>query len=457
METFRTADNTPVRAVLAGVYETGSDSSQSNAGTNENYISESDFLHSMEELKELASACLMKPVGMLTQQLEHRNTAYYLGQGKLKELKNLIAAQDAGTVILNDTLTPSQLRNIQSELNIRVMDRTALILEIFRSRARTRESKLQVELARLQYIKPRLIGMWEKQNRQGGASGSMSSKGEGETQLEIDRRTIDHRITELRRELKNVERERSTQRSRRRSSRLPYVALVGYTNAGKSTVMNSLVNKFCGDEEKKVFEADMLFATLDTTVRRIDTGNSRDFLLSDTVGFIQKLPTALIEAFHSTLEEVKEADLLLQVVDRSDERYNDHIKATMKTIGELGAGHIPMITVYNKCDLCEESVPYPRKVRDDSIFISAKEDPSLDLLVDAVSEKIFSNFVSAQFLIPYDKGSICSALLENSQLISQEYRADGTFLAVRCHMADAGRYAAYLLNKEILPPKEEEF
>ena len=422
--------------LLAGVWETGT----------REYMSQEDFDHSMDELEELTKACYLQPVGRVTQQLDRIVSATYMGAGKVDELKSYAAALDAEQVVFNDSLSPSQIRNLQEMLGMPVMDRTSLILDIFQRRARSRESRLQVELARLQYLKPRLIGMWETQNRQGGASGSMSSKGEGETQLEIDRRTIDGRLAKLRSELRVVERERNTQRKKRKGMRIPLVAMVGYTNAGKSTIMNAFVDRYTGKnaQERRVFEADMLFATLDTTVRRIETGSNRDFLLSDTVGFIRKLPTSLVEAFKSTLEEMKEADLLLHVVDCSDPYARDMIATTRDTIVELGAGHIPMITVYNKADMCEPAVRYPRRgVQErtasgdlaDSIYISAKDHDSLDMLRDMILEKIYTEYEETEVLIPYDRGDLISFLIKNAQVISMEYPTEGTLMKVRAHGA----------------------
>lgn len=432
------------RVFLVGVWET----------TGGEYSSEDDFRHSMNELYELSCACYMEPVGQAVQQLRKVNSALYVGSGKAEEIRERAGQLEVSWVIFNDTLTPSQIRNLQKVLKKNVMDRTALILEIFEKRARTREAKLQVELAKLQYLKPRLIGMWETQNRQGGASGSMSSKGEGETQLEIDRRTIDHRLAELRKELKVVIRERETQRKKRRNSGVPMAALVGYTNAGKSTIMNALVSRY-SEEEKKVFEADMLFATLDTTVRRIEPGKGKEFLLSDTVGFIHKLPTGLVEAFKSTLEEAGEADLLLQIVDCSDEHCREHIAVTNETLKELGAGHIPMITVYNKADLCDPQVIYPRagmRVRDasnefdDSIYISAKDENSIDMLVETVTDKLFGRYVGVEMLIPYSDGSAVSEILKNAQESNVSYLPEGTLVKARCHFAVAEKFAKYNKN-----------
>lgn len=431
------------KVILAGVYETGRHSS----GSME------DFMHSMEELAELTEACFMEPVTVLMQQMDRANNALYVGPGKLEELKELVMLYGADLVIFNDTLSPAQLKNLQDGLETAVMDRTTLILEIFQTRARTREAKLQVELARLKYLKPRLVGMRKALTRQGGTSGSMSSRGAGEKKLELDRRRIDDRISELSRELKEVEKERVTQRKARQRSRIPLVALVGYTNAGKSTIMNGMVEKYSGRDEKKVFEADMLFATLDTTVRKIDTGGNRSFLLSDTVGFIRKLPTGLVEAFKSTLEEVREADLLVHVVDYSDEHYRDHVQTTVETIASLDAGHIPMLMVYNKADLAENpEEKFPRRGAPSgsgsgnicaSLYISAKDDASLDLLTECILEQVYGDYQTAEFLIPYDKGNVTAYLMEHARILEQDYRPEGTWLKASCHQADVAKYAEY--------------
>ena len=470
-------------------------------------VSQEAFDHSMDELAELAQACYMEPVCFVTQQLPRVDQALYVRQGKAAEIADLVDKLEARRVIFNDTLSPSQLRNLQKILRVPIMDRTRLILEIFERRARTREAKLQVELAKLQYLKPRLIGLWETQNRQGGASGSMSTRGEGEKQLEIDRRTIDHRLSELRRELRLVSRERETQRKRRSRSHVPLVSLVGYTNAGKSTIMNAMIERwgrstpgvpadraggvFSGgsmpgqsvsvsagnsipeqpgsvsaesgipdgkNDHKKVFEADMLFATLDTSIRKISVSRGREFLLSDTVGFINELPTALVEAFHSTLEEVTQADLLLQVVDGSDPHYPDHMVVTRQTITDLGAGHIPMITVFNKSDMRDPAIDYPRRgLRESSVsgetnenvYISAKESTSIELLTEAILEKLECSDVTRQFLIPYRMGNVLSYLTENARILTLDYREDGTFMEVSCDPVTAVRAQRMLENGSV--------
>ncbi len=403
---------------------------------------------SMEELAGLARACYMEPVGMITQNMDFINKGLYMGTGKVQELKEAAQMLDAGLIIFNDTLTPSQLRNLQEEINKPVMDRTSLILDIFEKRARTREAKLQVESAKLQYLLPRLVGMHEALTRQGGTSGSMSSRGAGEKKLELDRRRIEHRNSELNRELKEISGEREVQRKTRQNSRLPLVALVGYTNAGKSTIMNAMIDRFVQDEEKKVLEKDMLFATLDTTVRRIDTGNNRDFLLSDTVGFIHKLPHGLVKAFRSTLEEIKDADLLLQVVDCSDAHYREQMATTQETLKELGAGDIPMLIVFNKADKAQNKIAYPRVNSEDRIYISAKETGSMELLVKVILDRIYADFVEINLLIPYEKGGIASYFMEEAHVLSVKYGENGTRLCVRCHMADREKYSQYLVEEE---------
>lgn len=415
------------RVMLAGV-DTGEDSD--------------GFDHSMAELEELAKACAMEPVGMVTQRMEAVNKSLYLGSGKVQELSETVKILEAELVILNDTLTPSQLRNLQEELKMPVMDRTALILDIFEKRAGTREARLQVESARLQYLLPRLIGMHEALTRQGGTSGSMSSRGAGEKKLELDRRRIEHRISELNRELEQITRERKTQRKKRQNSGIPLVALVGYTNAGKSTIMNRMLARYGQDEDKSVLEKDMLFATLDTSVRRICTGNNQDFLLSDTVGFIHKLPHGLVKAFRATLMELQEADLLLQVVDYSDPYYQRQMETTRETITQLGAGAIPMLTVFNKMDCVKESLAYP-KVTGDKVYISAKEDESLIVLTEQILKRVYAGFKEMYLLIPYEEGRVVSYFMENTQVLSMDYEKEGTRLHVRCHPGDKEKYSCY--------------
>lgn len=436
------------RVLLIGVFETEKASRGDDVR----------FEMSMKELDALVSACEMKPVGMSVQQMPLANKATYVGAGKLSEIQARLQELSADGIVANDTLTPTQLRNLSKELKVEVMDRTALILEIFKKRARSREARLQVELAHLQYIKPRLIGMWEKQNRQGGGSGATSAKGEGETQLELDRRQIDHRLVELRKNLKVVEQERQTQRKKRQRSRLPLVSLIGYTNVGKSAIMNGMLRRFGmkTGSEKDVFEENMLFATLDTSIRKIETGDNRDFMLSDTVGFVNKLPTGLIEAFKSTLEELTEADLLLHVIDVSDPEYHDRMAVTEDMIKELGAGDIPVIYVYNKADAAYPPVEYPRVVSEradgsgkpaKSIYICAREESSIEALSLLIADTVYGDYREVTMQIPFDKGAVASYLQQNAVVLSTEYNETGTRITARCHRADIEKYHMYVIPK----------
>lgn len=401
---------------------------------------EADFDRSMEELKSLAEACNMQVVGMITQKLVAVNKALYVGTGKVHEIKEFVGECGAEIVIFDNALSPSQIRNLQEELDMPILDRTTLILDIFAIRAQTREAKLQVETARLQYLLPRLVGMHEALSRQGGASGSMSNKGTGEKKLELDRRKIEHRISELRKELDAVEMDRQTQRKKRMNSRIPQVALVGYTNAGKSTVMNQMIAKYVGNEEKKVLEKDMLFATLETSVRSIETGDNKPFFLVDTVGFIHKLPHGLVKAFHSTLEEVKYADLLVQVVDFSDPQHRQQMDVTRETLKELGAGDVPMVIVFNKAEKNLEQLP---KVKDRQIYMSAVNGVGIEELVDLIKEQVYADNQDAVFLIPYEKGAVTSYFMENATILEQEYLENGVKLVVNCHKQDIERYKEY--------------
>lgn len=420
------------RALLVGV-DTGEDE---------------DFERSMEELQSLAEANNIEPVGKITQKMAAVNKALYIGSGKTEEVREFAATLEADVVIFDNTLSPSQLRNLQKELKLPVLDRTTLILDIFSTRAQTREAKLQVETARLQYLLPRLVGMHEALTRQGGASGSMSSKGAGEKKLELDRRKIEHRITELKKELEEVARERQTQRKLRLSSRIPRVSLVGYTNAGKSTLMNRMVDIYVKDETKKVLEEDMLFATLETTVRKIETGDNRDFLLSDTVGFIHKLPHGLVKAFRSTLEEVKNADLLLHVVDYSDEHFKQQMQVTEETLRELGAAEIPVIYIFNKAEKKEKLEELPRVQGENKIYMSAKSGAGLKELTNLILERVYAGHVRTEFLFPFDKGGIASYFMEHTSVQEQEYTGEGTRIATLCSLADRDKYAEYIKQPE---------
>ncbi len=410
---------------------------------------ERDFEHSMEELKSLAQAAYKRVVGIIVQHMEEVNKAFYIGAGKVAEAKEYAVSCEAQEVIFDNALSPSQMRNLGKELELPVLDRTGLILDIFALRARTREAKLQVEAARLQYILPRLVGMRENLSRQGGTGGSMSNRGAGETKLELDRRRIEHRISELKKDLDELTRIRDTMRKKRTQSRIPKVALVGYTNAGKSTIMNRMVERYGEKRDKTVLEEDMLFATLDTSVRCIQSEeegawDNRPFFLTDTVGFIDKLPHGLVKAFRSTLDEVRYADVLVQVVDFSDEHHRQHMTVTEETLKELGAGDIPRIIVYNKADKCAmENLP---RVREGQIYMAAVSGCGLEELISLIKDKAYCHQSEAEFLFPYDKGGAASYFMENATVLEQEYRNEGIFLRVSCHGGDAEKYREYQIN-----------
>lgn len=370
--------------------------------------------------------------------------ATYIGAGKVEEVKAAAAMLEADIVIFDNALSPVQLRNLQNILEKPVMDRTTLILEIFSTRAKTKEAKLQVEVARLQYMLPRLVGLHDALSRQGGASGAMSNKGAGEKKLELDRRRLEQRLTSMKRELEAISGEREVQRKRRAASGIPRVALVGYTNAGKSTIMNRMLETYMEDEEKQVFEKDMLFATLDTTVRRITPPDKNSFLLSDTVGFISKLPHNLIKAFRSTLEEVREADLLLQVIDYSDENYDEYIKTTEETLRELGAEKIPMIYVFNKADLCGMG-ELAMIQGDNKIYMSAKSQNGMEALINLIAGQLAGGYEDCRFLFPYQRGDLVSYLNENAVVHETDYRENGVYMSANVKKSDAGRLKEFFV------------
>lgn len=402
---------------------------------------EQDFDHSMEELASLAEAAHKQVAGIIVQHMESVNRSLYIGTGKAAQVKDYAAQVEAEEVVFDNALSPTQIRNLVNELELPVSDRNNLILDIFALRARTGEAKLQVEAARLQYMLPRLVGMRENLSRQGGTGGSLSNKGAGETKLELDRRKIEHRLSELEKELDSMTKNRETMRKRRMQSGIPQVALVGYTNAGKSTILNRLVERYGERREKTVTEKDMLFATLDTAVRSISSGDNRPFLLTDTVGFIHKLPHGLVKAFRSTLEEVKYADLLVQVVDFSDEHYKQQMEVTEKTLKELGAGDIPRIVVYNKADKCGmEEIPQKREGR---IYMAAGQGCGLDELTEMIQDALYADRVETDFLLPFNRGDLVSFLMEKATVLKQEYTEEGVHLKVSCQRQDAERYSLY--------------
>ena len=383
------------------------------------------FFKSMSELEELVKACQMLPIGSVVQNLKEINSAFYVGSGKLEEIKDKINELHPDLVVFNNELSPSQLKNLELKLDIQILDRTSIILNIFALRAKTNEAKMQVEIAKLRYMLPRLSGLHLSLGRQGGGSG-FSNKGSGEKQIELDRRIIEDRISKLNKELSEIETRRNIQRRKRSDSEIPLVSLVGYTNAGKSTLLNTLVDLSLSDESKKVYEEDMLFATLETSIRKIKIKDGKEFLLSDTVGFIRELPHMLIKAFRSTLDEVKNSDLLLHVVDFSNEEYEENIRVTNSTLKEIGADNIPVIYVFNKCDEVNDiKLPY---VDGNKVYISAKNNIGINELIKVISSNIFREYVTCKMQIPFERGDIVSYLKGKYNFISIEYTNDGTLI-----------------------------
>ena len=396
-----------------------------------------DISYSMAELKGLCEAAGADVLGQMVQNMERPNTATYIGKGKVEELAELVRNMEADMVVFNDELTGMQLRNLEDALGVRVIDRTILILDIFASRATSKEGKLQVELAQLQYRIPRLTGFGNSLSRLGGGIGT---RGPGEKKLETDRRHIERRMYDIKSELSQLKNTRNVQRAKREKSEIPIVALVGYTNSGKSALMNRLLSK-TDKEEKTVFEKNMLFATLDTQQRNVTLENGRQFILIDTVGFVSKLPHSLVEAFKATLEEVTFADLLLHVVDSSYENHDFHIGVTNKVMNEIGAGNKEKLMVYNKIDLPHEDILPDSGY--DYVEFSAKKDINIDGLIAKIEEKIFGDYVNAQFLIPYDRGDISSYLCSEATVNVMDYKENGTFFSVSIKNSDYQRFKKY--------------
>lgn len=397
-----------------------------------------DISHSMDELEGLAEADGVQVIGRVIQALERPNTATFIGKGKVDELAELCESMEADTVIFNDELSGVQLRNLEEATGVRVIDRTILILDIFADRATSREGKLQVELAQLQYRMPRLTGFGKALSRLGGGIGT---RGPGEKKLETDRRHIAGRIDDIKAELKKADKNRTVQRAGREKSHIPVVALMGYTNSGKSAIMNRLL-EMTEKSDKTVKSQDMLFATLDTQHRKISFEQGNEFILIDTVGFVSKLPHSLVEAFKSTLDEVKYADLLIHIVDSAYQERDFQMEVTEKVIKQLGAGGKEKIIVYNKMDIAEE---IPLDVSGvDAVYVSAKTGENMDSLVEMIKGKLFGSRMKATLLIPYDKGGITSYLCENAEILSMEHTAEGTLLEGRFSAEDMGRYGKFI-------------
>lgn len=414
-----------------------------NITTNVKKVDDIDINESMEELKELAKAAGAEVVGSIIQNRPAREAAFYIGKGKVEEIRAYCESLDATVVIFNDELSGAQIRNIEELVQRKVIDRTTLILDIFAQRALSKEGKLQVELAQLKYRMPRLYGMGGEMSRTGAGIGT---RGPGEQKLEVDKRHILNKMADIRQELRDVKKNRDTQRSQRLKSNIPIVALVGYTNAGKSTLLNELIKTHKDySVEKEVLSKDMLFATLDVTLRKALLPNKREFLVVDTVGFVSKLPHDLVEAFKATLEEVHYADLIVHVVDATNDSFEIQENTTKNVLKELDANDKPTIMAYNKIDRLDLDI-YPKN-QENTVYISAKQGINMDKLIDMIQNALMENTYKVNLLLPYDKGDVFNKLKNKYNIEKFEYVENGIELTVDLDEEDYNMYKSYIINE----------
>ncbi len=431
-KTIKTTQNPRERAFLVGVERFDQD----------NILALED---SLRELNRLAHTAGLKVIGYETQKLTHPNPKTFIGSGKVKQIKALAEELEADMLVFDNELSPRHQRELENILgdDIQVLDRTALILDIFAQHAHTREGSLQVELAQYEYRLPRLTRAWTHLVRQaggraGGMGGGVGLRGPGETQLEVDRRDINRRIAHLKDQLEDVRAHRQRHRARRQQSRIPIVALVGYTNAGKSTLLNRLASS-------DVYVADKLFATLDPTTRRVELPDETAVLFTDTVGFIQKLPTTLVAAFHATLEEIAEADLLLHMVDITHRNVHGQAEAVHETLEEIDADHIPVLTALNKIDQLNDPDAALQKMEDfpNAVAISALTGEGIERLLQAVQEQLFESFTPIDVHLPYAEGGLISLFHSQGEVERVEHDSDGVLIRGRIPGRIVAKFSAY--------------
>ena len=401
-------------------------------------VSKWDLRDSMDELRELASSAGAEVVDTVTQKLQKPTAPYYIGKGKAESIKESFQAQRVTSVIFDDELSPAQGRNLENLFSRKVLDRTQLILDIFAQRARSREGRLQIELAQLQYLLPRLTRMWHHLSRQ---TGGIGTRGPGETQLEVDRRRVQERIARLERELEGVRKVRAVQRHGRRRRQWPVAAVVGYTNAGKSTLLNLLTGA-------DVIAENRLFATLDPTTRSFTLPNNQRMLLTDTVGFLRKLPHTLIESFKATLEEVSEADLLIHVVDLSHPRVEEHMEAVDGVLKELGAFGKQTLVVFNKIDLLasDETVEIYRRRYPGSVGISARKGAGVKFLVHALQDKLSSWRLRSSFRVPLTESGLIAEIHRVGHVLELRYEGEMAVIVANIPPQLEQRLAPYLAS-----------
>lgn len=404
---------------------------------------EKNYDSSMIELSELVQAAGGEVVSEIVQKRDSIHSAYFIGKGKASEIQNYCDELDIDTVVFNDELSGAQLRNLEEIIHRKIVDRTNLILDIFARRATSKEGKLQVKLAQLQYRLPRLVGFRDYLSREGAGIGT---RGPGEQKLETDRRHIQREIDNIKNQLKILEKNRAIKRKQREDSNLPIVALVGYTNAGKSTLLNRLIeNNIESSPDKRVFVKDMLFATLDTSLRRAKLSNGQDFLLTDTVGFVSKLPTNLIEAFKGTLEEVNYADLILHVVDASNEDFDIQVDTTIDILKDLDALRKPMVTVFNKVDKVDiKDLIYNNKFIVNEVFISAKENINIDKLLDMIDDNLPGEFRHVKIRIPFSEHHVLNYFMEKYSVEKINHDEYGTIIELVIDDIDYKKYKKFV-------------
>ena len=402
-----------------------------------------DAERSLRELAALAETAGAVVLDGVIQRRDRPDPATYIGSGKARELREIVVSSGADTVICDGELSPGQLRHLEDVVKVKVVDRTWLILDIFAQHARSKEGRAQVSLAQMQYLLPRLRGWGESLSRQaggraGGATGGVGTRGPGETKIETDRRRIRDQMTVLRRQLKDMERVRRTQRSSRERAGTPAVALAGYTNAGKSSLLNRLTGA-------GVLVEDALFATLDPTVRRLDLPSGRHCTVADTVGFVRHLPHHLVEAFRSTLEEVTDADLVLHVVDGSDPHPEDQLTAVREVLGSIGAGNLPELVVINKADVADPlQLAALRRQEPDALIVSAHSGEGIDELLARLDARLPRPEIEVDVVVPYDRGDLVAAAHAEGEVVSEEHLPEGTRLRARVRPDLAARLGVRL-------------
>lgn len=394
----------------------------------------------IDELKELVRSCNGEVIAEVIQNSKEINPSTYIGSGKVKEIKELAENMEADTIIFNNELTGSQMRNLEDIIDKKIVDRTGLILDIFAIRAKTKEGKLQVKLAQLEYRLPRLVGYRNYLSREGAGIGT---RGPGEQKLEIDRRTVQREIDSIRIKLKEENKKRSVKRSKRFDSPVPVISLIGYSNAGKSTILNRLVSLY-SNQDKKVYSDDLLFATLDVSARKITLDNGYDVIISDTVGFVSNLPTKLVESFKSTLEEIELSELILIVIDSSNEDYEIQLNSTMEVLKDMDLKDKKFLYVFNKIDK-NDKVYFDIK-DGEKIYISALDAENIKILAKKIEEIIFSDFVYLDVIIPYSDISKINNVKASDKKDEDEYLENGLKTKILIKSSQKYKYEKYLVN-----------